>query len=96
MLERLLIAGLAALVSMSLVADARADAEGTVVEDDFEAEVIDMTPDDAVGFSLRNVVAPVRSIFQGGLGYWYSERAIEVDTTPSGGFVDLFYIVLNQ
>jgi hypothetical protein len=95
MLERLLLAGLAVLVSMSLVAVAHADEEDTGVDDDFESEVIDMTPDDAVGFSMRNVVAPVRSIFQGGLGYWYSERAIEIDTTPSGGFVDLFYVRRN-
>ncbi len=60
-----------------------------------EPEVIDMAPDDAVGWSLRNVVAPVSAIFQGGLGYWYSQRKIEVDTTPSGGFVDLFYVRRN-
>jgi len=60
-----------------------------------EPEVIDMTPDDAVGWSLRNVAAPVSAIFQGGLGYWYSQRAIEIDTTPSGGFVDLFYVRRN-
>lgn len=61
----------------------------------FEPEVIDMSPDDAVGWSLRNVVAPLSAIFQGGLGYWYAERMIEVDTTPSGGFVDLFYVRRN-
>jgi len=58
-------------------------------------EVIDMAPDEAVGWSLRNVAAPIGAIFQGGLGYWYSERVIEVDTTPSGGFVDLFYVRHN-
>lgn len=70
----------------------RADDDG---DEEFEVEVIDMTPDDAVGWSLRNVAAPIGSIFQGGLGYWYSERSIEIDTTPSGGFVDLFYVRRN-
>jgi hypothetical protein len=64
-------------------------------EEPLEPEVIDMSPDDAVGWSLRNVAAPVSAIFQGGLGYWYSQRSIEVDTTPSGGFVDLFYVRRN-
>jgi hypothetical protein len=54
-----------------------------------------MAPDQAVGWSLRNVAAPVGAIFQGGLGYWYAERSIEIDTTPSGGYVDLFYIRRN-
>lgn len=54
-----------------------------------------MTPDQAVGWSFRNLVAPVGAIFQGGFGYWYSERTIEIDTTPSGGYVDLFYIRRN-
>ena len=58
-------------------------------------EIIDMTPDQAVGWSFRNLAAPVSSVFQGGLGYWYAERTIEVDTTPSGGFVDLFYVRRN-
>ena len=60
-----------------------------------EPEIIDMSPDAAVGWSLRNVAAPVSAIFQGGLGYWYSQREIEIDTTPSGGFVDLFYVRRN-
>ncbi len=60
-----------------------------------EPEVIDMTPDEAVGWGLRNVAAPVGAIFQGGFGYWYSPREIDVDTTPSGGYVDLFYVRRN-
>ena len=58
-------------------------------------EVIDMAPDQAVGWSLRNVAAPMGAIFQGGFDYWYAERTIEIDTTPSGGFVDLFYVRRN-
>lgn len=70
-------------------------AAGAQDDDLLEPEVIDMAPDDAVGWSLRNVAAPIGAIFQGGLGYWYSERSIEIDTTPSGGFVDLFYVRRN-
>lgn len=58
-------------------------------------EVIDMAPEQAVGWSLRNLAAPIVAIFRGGLGYWYSPRAIELETTPAGGFVDLFYIRRN-
>lgn len=65
-------------------------------EDSFaDAEVIDMTPDDPVGWSLRNVIAPVISLFQGGLGYYYDPREVRIDTTPSNGFVDLFYVRRN-
>ncbi len=65
-------------------------------EDPFaDAEVIDMTPDDPVGWSLRNVAAPVISMFKGGLGYYYDSREVRIDTTPSEGFVDLFYVRRN-
>lgn len=86
------------IVSLGFLLQA-ASAETSRVEigddSEFEAEVIDMTPDDAIGWSLRNVAAPLGSIFQGGLGYWYSQRSIEIDTTPSGGFIDLFYVRRN-
>ena len=60
-----------------------------------EHEIIDMTPDDRVGWSLRNVAAPLTAPFRGGLDFWYKERSIEIDTTPSGGYVDLFYVRRN-
>ncbi len=58
-------------------------------------EVIDMSPDDRASWSLRNLIAPITSIFHGGPGYWYKPRRIEVDTTPPGGSVDLFYVRAN-
>jgi hypothetical protein len=58
-------------------------------------EIIDMAPDQTVGWSLRNLTAPLGSIFRGGFGYWYAERTIHVDTTPAGGEVELFYIRRN-
>ncbi len=56
-------------------------------------EVVDMIPDSAVGFSGRNVLAPITGFFLGGgPGYWYDERWLDVETTPADGIVDLFYV----
>jgi len=56
-----------------------------------DVEVVDLQTDPAA-WSLRNVLAPLTSLFVGGPGYWYSEREVLVDTTPSGGTVELFYV----
>jgi hypothetical protein len=63
--------------------------------DEVEREVVDMTPDDKAGVSGRHLIAPLTALFQGGLKHQYAPREIDVDTTPSGGFVDLFYIRRN-
>ena len=63
-------------------------------EGDEYVEVIDLRPDDLASFSLKNVAAPVGSLFMG-FGHYYKERTIRVDTTPSGGMVDLFYVRSN-
>ncbi len=76
-------------------AAAHGDTSASDFDSDPEVEVIDMTPDEAVGWSLRNVAAPVGAVFQGGFGYWYDEREVSIDTTPSGSFVDLFYVRRN-
>ena len=83
--------GLIALVTATPSTRLAANGEG----DEFEPEVIDLTPDGAPNWGLRNVFAPVMSIFVGGPSYYYKPRRIEVDTTPSGGLVDLFYIRSN-
>lgn len=62
---------------------------------DPDREVIDMSPADRVGWSMRNVLAPVTGLFLGGPGYWYDPRRIDVMTTPPGGMVDLFYVRAN-
>jgi hypothetical protein len=54
-------------------------------------ETIDLTPSDPAKWSFRYVVAPVGALFRG-RKYFYAERVIEIDTTPSGGYVDLFYV----
>lgn len=92
-LPRLLRGVTAALLTLLVVTQA-AVASGP--DDTFEPETIDMSPDEAVGWSLRNVVAPVGAVFRGGFGYWYDEREIAIDTTPSGSFVDLFYVRRNM
>jgi len=58
-------------------------------------EVIDMSPPDRVGWSLRDVFAPLTGLFLGGPSYWYEPRRLEVETTPPGGMVDLFYVRSN-
>jgi hypothetical protein len=70
---------------------AREDGEG---EDEVFREVIDLKPEDLASFGMKNLSAPIASFFRG-FGHYYTERAIEVDTTPSGGMVDLFYVRSN-
>jgi hypothetical protein len=79
---------LAIAISIAFASALPAGAE----DDELEREVVDMAPDDRVGWSLRNVAAPLASLFQGGPSYYYKQREIQVDTTPSGGWVDLFYV----
>ena len=50
------------------------------------AETVHMLPDKGAGWSMRNVLAPLRP------GHFYGERTIEIDTTPPGALVDLFYV----
>ncbi len=61
----------------------------------FEPDIVDMQPESPANWSPRNLFAPLTSVFVGGTGYWYDEREVLVDTVPSGGTVDLFYIRSN-
>ncbi len=56
-----------------------------------EPETIDLSPPDPADWSFRYVAAPVGAMFRG-RKYYYDQRVIEIDTTPSGGFIDLFYV----
>ncbi len=60
-----------------------------------EREVIELIPSDRSSWGATNVFAPVTGLFMGGPGYWYSAREIEIDTTPSGAILDLFYVRAN-
>ena len=55
------------------------------------AETIRLEPEGSKPFGMRNVFGPFRSMVSGP-GYWYGERKIEVDTTPPGATLDLFYV----
>jgi len=57
-----------------------------------EPERLEMIPADRANPGARNFFAPITGLFLGGPGYWYDERELLVDTTPSGGVVDLFYV----
>jgi hypothetical protein len=59
------------------------------------AETVELIPDDRIAWSPTNLFAPVTGLFMGGPGYWYSSRRIEVETTPPGAVLDLFYVRQN-
>jgi hypothetical protein len=73
---------------------AASDAETEGLPEELPYEVIDLKPDDLASFGMKNVAAPLASIFRG-FGHYYGERKILIDTTPSGGMVDLFYVRSN-
>lgn len=64
-------------------------------EDEFEPDVLDFQPAAPPGFSMRDVFAPITGLFLGGPSYWYDERELVIDSTPSGAIVELFYIRSN-
>jgi len=57
-----------------------------------EGETVELVPSERVGWSLTNLFAPITGLFLGGPGYWYDPRRIEIETTPSGALLDLFYV----
>jgi hypothetical protein len=86
-----------ALLAIALLgaACASSDDAADAAPDDPTHEIIDMSPGDRVGWSMRNVLAPITGLFLGGPDYWYAQRRVEVETTPPGGMVDLFYVRAN-
>ncbi len=54
-----------------------------------ERETIELIPADRSSWGATNVFAPVTGLFMGGPGYWYSQREIEIETTPPGATLDL-------
>jgi hypothetical protein len=56
-----------------------------------EPETIDLTPTDQADWGMRYIYTPLAALVRG-RSYFYAPRVIEIDTTPSGGFVDLFYV----
>jgi hypothetical protein len=62
---------------------------------DAEREIIELIPDEKASAGAHNFLAPFRSLFHGGPGYWYGEHTLDVDTTPPGAALDVFYIRAN-
>jgi hypothetical protein len=58
-------------------------------------ETVELVPEDREGWSLTNLFAPITGLFLGGPGYWYERRRIEIETTPPGALLDLFYVRRN-
>lgn len=61
-------------------------------QDAFEPETLELIPEDPPAFTLNNIFAPITGLFLGGPGYWYDPRVIEIETTPPGAVLDLFYV----
>jgi len=82
------------LTALALGPPAVAQDEALQDEEEPFREVIDLKPDDLASFGVKNMSAPLGSLFRG-VDHYYKEREIQVDTTPSGGMVDLFYVRSN-
>ncbi len=81
------------LSALAVCAPAIAQDEDLADEEPFQ-EVIDLKPEDLASFGMKNLVAPFGSLFRGP-DHYYKDREIQVDTTPTGGMVDLFYVRAN-
>jgi len=55
-------------------------------------ETVELAPAERIGWSFTNLFAPLTGLFLGGPGYWYEPRKIEIETTPPGALLDLFYV----
>jgi len=77
-----------ALLCQPLVA---ASAAPTV---DGAAQVIDLIPAERAAWTPKNVLVGVSGIF-GSWGYWYADRAIEVETVPPDAELGLYYLRQN-
>ncbi len=60
-----------------------------------EVATVELVPAERVGWTFTNLFAPLTGLFLGGPGYWYDPRRIEIETTPSGALLDLFYVRRN-
>jgi hypothetical protein len=60
-----------------------------------QLNVVELVPQEPPKWSPTNLFAPITGFFYGGPGYWYGERTVEVETTPPGAVLDLFYVRKN-
>ena len=54
-------------------------------------EILDMSPQSPMPWGLRYLTAPLVSVVRGS-DYMYAPREIAIETTPAGGYLDLFYV----
>jgi hypothetical protein len=71
------------LIAFLLLAGAAAGAE---------REIVELIPEERASWGAGNLFGPVASFFRGGPGHWYGRRSLEVETTPPGAVLDLFYV----
>jgi hypothetical protein len=62
---------------------------------DDEYDVVELIPDEAPSWTPNNLFAPITGLFMGGPGYWYANRVVEIETSPPGAVLDLFYVRRN-
>ncbi len=58
------------------------------------AQTVELVPDERAEWGLRDLFAPLSVPFVGP-SYWYGPRTVEVETTPPGASLDLFYVRAN-
>lgn len=80
------------LVIWAAAAPAEPAAEASA---ELEFDVVDLVPEEPPKWSPTNLFAPITGFLLGGPGYWYSPRVVEIETTPPGAVLDLFYVRRN-
>ena len=84
---------LLALAASTALGARSAFAEAAKTSEKPEAvDVIDLIPQEPPKWSPTNLFAPITGFFYGGPSYWYGERSVEIETTPPGAVLDLFYV----
>jgi hypothetical protein len=58
-------------------------------------ETIELIPTKRSDWRIERLFAPITGLFMGGPSHWYGERSIEIDTSPPGASLDLFYVREN-
>jgi len=79
----------------ALAAAALALVLGAPASGDPAGETVELIPSERVGWTFTNLFAPITGLLLGGPGYWYDARRIEIETTPPGALLDLFYVRRN-
>jgi hypothetical protein len=83
------------LLAIALLVGFHAHASRADGDPPADFNVVELAPQEPPKWSPTNLVAPITGLFLGGPGYWYGERTVEVETTPPGAILDLFYVRRN-